>query len=139
MARIEDQGASNAATAHGAGMASQPPLAATPPTLLHASGALGLVIMVVLVGAWLLRRLGATARSSDLVRVVGGTAVGARERVVVVEVGGTWIVTGVAQGQVTALHTMPKPELPSTPDAPTFEGRSFQHWLKALLERGGGG
>ena len=42
-------------------------------------------------------------------RVVAGAAVGTRERVVIVEVGSTWLVLGVAAGQVSRLHEMPRP------------------------------
>ena len=38
--------------------------------------------------------------------------VGARERVVLVEVEGTWLVLGVAQGRVSLLHSLPRGTLP---------------------------
>jgi len=44
--------------------------------------------------------------------------VGQRERVVVVEIGESWLVLGVAAGQVRALHTMPAGKLPNAPAAP---------------------
>jgi len=44
------------------------------------------------------------------VKVVGTTPVGARERVVVVEVDGTWLLLGVGGGNVRLLHTWPKPD-----------------------------
>ena len=43
--------------------------------------------------------------------------VGQRERVVVVEVGGSWLVLGVAPGQVRALHTLPAQTPLETPSA----------------------
>ena len=58
---------------------------------------------------WLLKKLtpqrGAAA---GLLRVVAATAVGTRERVVIVEVGSTWLVLGVASGQVSALAEIPR-------------------------------
>lgn len=42
-------------------------------------------------------------------KVVATTAVGTRERVVVVEVDGTWLVLGVGAGNVRLLHTQAKP------------------------------
>src|SRR5665647_1396496 len=60
---------------------------------------LGLVLAMIAGAAWLLRRFGGMARSSaSAVKVIGGSAVGQRERVVLVEVGDTWLVVGVAPG-----------------------------------------
>jgi flagellar protein FliO/FliZ len=57
-------------------------------------------VMVLLVGSlWLLKRLTAVrGPASGMMRVVAATAVGGRERVVIVEVGSTWLVLGVAPG-----------------------------------------
>lgn len=60
--------------------------------------------------AWLLKKMNQTKLGGvSAVRVVGGVNVGSRERVMVVEVAGRWIVVGVAPGQVTALAEMPQP------------------------------
>jgi flagellar protein FliO/FliZ len=47
--------------------------------------------------------------------VVGSTAVGTRERVVVVEVDGTWLLLGVGGGNVRLLHSQPRPADSSKP------------------------
>jgi flagellar protein FliO/FliZ len=47
--------------------------------------------------------------TQGVVKVVGTTAVGARERVVVVEVDDTWLLLGVGGGNVRLLHSQPKP------------------------------
>ena len=65
-------------------------------------------------------------------RVVGATAVGPRERVVVVEIGETWLVVGVAPGRVNSLGTVPRQE---TPSAQAPAGRDFGAWLKEIMER----
>ena len=69
-----------------------------------------IVVLGLLVGAlWLLKQL--TQRrggNSAWLRVVAGTAVGPRERVVIVEVGSTWLVLGVAPGRVNALAEIPR-------------------------------
>lgn len=59
--------------------------------------------------AWLARRYLPGMGSQGVVKVVGTTAVGARERVVVVEVENTWLMLGVGGGNVRLLHTLPKP------------------------------
>jgi len=74
---------------------------------------LGLVVVLALIAgaAWASRRLNRLrlgAAGSGL-RVLGGLAVGARERVVLVEVGGTQLLLGVAPGRVQALHVLATP------------------------------
>ncbi|MEW5966482.1 MAG: flagellar biosynthetic protein FliO [Pseudomonadota bacterium] len=59
--------------------------------------------------AWFARRYLPGLRAQGVVKVVGSTAVGTRERVVVVEVEDTWLLLGVGGGNVRLLHTLPKP------------------------------
>ena len=61
--------------------------------------------------AWFARRYLPGMGAQGVVKVVGTTAVGARERVVVVEVDGTWLLLGVGGGNVRLLHTQPKPAI----------------------------
>jgi flagellar protein FliO/FliZ len=97
---------------------------------------LGLVgILALLFGSlWLLKKL-ATQRSvaAGLLRVVAATAVGGRERVVIVEVGSTWLVLGVAPGRVSALAEIPRQPLP---EAPPGSGKAAAaDWLYRLMQR----
>src|SRR5262245_20603927 len=63
-----------------------------------------LVLGAVVAAGWLAKRfVPRHPAAGTALRVVAGTAVGQRERVVVVEVGSTWIVVGVAPGNVRAL------------------------------------
>ncbi|MBW8329068.1 MAG: flagellar biosynthetic protein FliO [Thiobacillus sp.] len=59
--------------------------------------------------AWFARRYLPGMGAQGVVKVVGTTPVGTRERVVVVEVDGTWLLLGVGGGNVRVLHTLPKP------------------------------
>ncbi len=59
--------------------------------------------------AWFARRYLPGMGAQGAVKVVGTTAVGTRERVVVVEMDGTWLLLGVGGGNVRLLHTQPKP------------------------------
>ncbi len=68
-----------------------------------------LILGLFVLAAWLFKRYLPQAGKSGPVKVVGATLVGPRERVVVVEVEGTWLVLGVGGGQVRTLHTLPKP------------------------------
>ncbi|WP_370202945.1 flagellar biosynthetic protein FliO [Alloalcanivorax venustensis] len=112
--------------------------------------ALVLVAMVglILLCGWLLKRFGpGQTAAGQTLKVVASRAVGAKERVVVLELEDTWLVLGVGGGKVTKLHERPAPERPPAPEpVPTsqavnpedgFAGR-FAQALKANL-RGGPG
>jgi len=89
----------------------------TPPPPAVGSGnivqiifSLFLVLVAIVVVAWLLKRMNITQQGSGkLLKVVGGVAIGHRERIVLVEVQDTWLVVGVGPGQVRTLHTIQKP------------------------------
>ncbi|MBU9167804.1 flagellar biosynthetic protein FliO [Burkholderia gladioli] len=69
---------------------------------------LAVVIGLVFACAWLARRLGfQPARRGGTLKVVASVAVGGKESATVVEVGDTWLVLGVAPGNVRLLHTLP--------------------------------
>jgi flagellar protein FliO/FliZ len=97
---------------------------------------LALIIGVLFLGAWLLRRFsgGRMFGGGGPLRIVGGLMLGPRERVVLLEIGETWVVVGIVPGQIKTLHTLPKGELPIGKDA---ESR-FGLWLKQMAERRSG-
>lgn len=74
------------------------------------AAALALVIAIILLCTALLKRwqTGRLHHGAHL-RIVGSTAVGNRERVVVVEIEDTWLVLGVSAGRVTKLHEREAP------------------------------
>jgi flagellar protein FliO/FliZ len=91
--------------------------------LLQAGLGLAVVIGLIFLFAWVVRRFGLQASGNGrLLKVVSSAMVGQRERVVVVEIGDSWLVLGVAAGQVRALHTMPAQSLPETQAAPAMNG-----------------
>ena len=59
--------------------------------------------------AWFARRYLPGIGAQGAVKVVATAPVGARERVVVVEVDDTWLLLGVGGGNVRLLHTLPRP------------------------------
>jgi len=74
------------------------------------AAALLLILAVLAAGAWLARRLRLPqSLPGRPLRIVSQTAVGPRERVVVVEIEGTWLVLGVGNGQVSRLHELAAP------------------------------
>ena len=70
-----------------------------------------------------------------LLNVVGSASVGTRERVVVLEIGESWLVVGVGPGNVNALATLPKGELPASPAVPL---PPFAARLQSLLDKNRG-
>jgi len=104
-------------------------------SLVQVLFALALVLGAVALAAWLLRRFaGGQHMGGGSMRVIGGVAVGPKERVVLVEVGDVWLVVGVAPGQVNALHTMPKQHHNAADDSPVGEQKNFALWLKQAMQ-----
>ncbi|SFT55901.1 flagellar biosynthetic protein FliO [Halomonas saccharevitans] len=112
-------------------------------TLGKTAAALGLILVIILVAAAVLRRWGLPhQRHGRHLRVVGSTAVGTKERVVIVEVEDTWLVLGVGGGQVNKLHDLPAPASPqeSTPSkGPSFApGDAFATRLAKAIRHNAG-
>ncbi len=95
-----------------------PSLAYAAEPVTHASPTGGLLKMIlglmlvlgVMAGvAYLVRRmLPGIGHQQSTIHVVGSASVGTRERVVVLEVGGRWLVVGVAPGHVSAIANLEK-------------------------------
>ena len=124
---------------------------------LQTAGGLALVLALIFGAAWLLRgaqRFG--RRTQGVLRIVASQAVGTRERVVVIALADTWLVLGVAPGQVSRLARLPCPvpacpapapaapdhalaeratssRTTSTPAATAPAGLRFQTWLERAL------
>ena len=101
---------------------------ATGPALGVAQMVLGLALVLglIVLASWLLRRFGSGPSSTgSLVRVVTAASVGPRERIVLVEIHDTWLVLGVAPGRVNTLHQLPRQPLSQADPQPT----GFARWL----------
>ena len=83
-----------------------------------------LVLGLILGLAWLLKRLpgaGLGIRPTEQLRVVSMLSVGAKERVMVIEVGKEHLLIGVSAGGITTLHTLPEPQVVApAPTMPNF-------------------
>ena len=97
---------------------------------------LGFIIGLLLLTLWLLKRLtnpqGGAGPSGSLVRLISAAAIGQRERVVIVEVADTWLVLGVAAGQISKLHELPRQDTGITGTSPATM-HDFANRLKQLL------
>lgn len=110
------------------------PLPDTGGSIVQMLFGLGIVLAMLFGTLWLLKRLSSPrGPGSGLMRVVAGISVGPRERVVLLEIGSSWLVLGVAQGHVSTLAEVPRQELPSSGTADT--ARDFAGWLKQITER----
>ena len=101
---------------------------------------LAVVLAVMALITWVLKRMvpGVGNRQS-VIKIVGGVSLGAREKVVVLEVSGRWIVVGVASGQVSRLANLESGSTKLTEDIPTGRGmpdlgtdaftNTFASWL----------
>jgi len=104
--------------------------------LLHMILGLLVVVAIILAGAWLLRRFGRISPGRQgALRILDGLSVGPRERLVLVQVGDTQLLLGVAAGRVQTLHVLDKP-LPPIPDGRANTG-NFAVRLGDLLKQRG--
>lgn len=80
-----------------------------------------LAILVVIIGiAWLVRRYGRfQSSSSGSLKILGGLFIGPKERVVLLQVGDTQLLVGVAPGRVQTLHVLNTPLSPAEISSPS--------------------
>ncbi|NQZ31498.1 MAG: flagellar biosynthetic protein FliO [Oceanospirillaceae bacterium] len=70
---------------------------------------LALVLLVIFGLSWLMRRVTGIQGSKAHIKIISAVNVGAKERAVLIEVGGEQLLLGVASGQVSLLHKLPVP------------------------------
>jgi flagellar protein FliO/FliZ len=98
---------------------------------------LALVAIVALIAglAWLAKRMrgfgGVGAR--DRIQVLGNQVLGPKERCVLVRVGDTDILLGVAQGNVRPLHVFPLGANTEAPPAPPDSGPKMPNFKELLM------
>ena len=107
--------------------------------LISVSAALGGIVILILVVAWIAKRFGfAGTNISDKknLRVSASVSLGSRERVVIVDVDDARLVLGVTASQITHLHTLP-PAAESEQVVLQNNSADFQGMMKKLLKRNG--
>lgn len=104
--------------------------------MLQMLAGLALVVVAIFASLWLLKKISVPrGAAAGLLKVVAGTAVGPRERVVLLEVGDDWLVLGVAPGRVSALHRLPRQVQGTATEEPPGPAMDFGARLRSLLER----
>lgn len=113
-----------------------PPPGVSSSSYLQAILALALIIGLLLGATWLARKIsGGKIFGQGGMKVIGGVALGPRERLVLVEVGDTWLVIGLVPGQIRTLHQLPKGQQLDPSDTPQGAEAPFKNWLKSVSER----
>ncbi len=119
-----------------ASLAAEQPATDLGTSLLQVGLGLTLVLALIFGALFVLKRItAARGPSANHLRVVGATALGARERIVLVEIGETWLVVGVAPGHISALHNLPRLAT-AAPDP--GQAKDFGAWLARITERNRG-
>ncbi len=73
-------------------------------------GGLLLVLFIVILVAWLVRRVGGvTMVGGGVMSIIGGMSMGARERVVLLQVGEEQLLIGLSPGRIQKLHVLKNP------------------------------
>ncbi len=68
------------------------------------------VLFLIIASGWLFKRFGRWQGGyTDQLKVVGALAVGARERIVLVQVGEQQLLIGIAPGNIRTLHVLDEP------------------------------
>jgi flagellar protein FliO/FliZ len=97
--------------------------------------ALLLVLAAIFVIAWLLRRMRIVGnRVGGAIDVLANVQLGQKERAVLLKVGSTQILVGVAPGQVSTLHVLTEPlEITKPPAGPAQPGDSTNAFRNVLM------
>ena len=88
-----------------------------------------LVIGLIFLLAWLLRRVQQlNPRGAQVIKIISTQALGPRDRLVLVQVGGEQILLGLSSGRITPLHVLAEPvHLPDAePATPEFAQRLME-------------
>jgi flagellar protein FliO/FliZ len=92
--------------------------------------ALGVVLLAIFAFAWVARRLRSVGGASGAaIEILGDVALGQKERAVLVKVGGTCLLIGVAPGNVRTLHVLPEGVGSIAPPAEPSERPTFRSLL----------
>ncbi len=98
--------------------------------LLQVTISLIMVLAAIVGVTWLLRRFTRLGGAmGGALQVLGGLSLGARERIVLVQVGEQQLLLGVAPGRIQMLHVLEKPL--SVPPPPA----DFSSALRAMIQK----
>lgn len=91
------------------------------------------VIAIIFVCAWLVKRMnGLSGMNNKAMRIVSVMSVGARERIALIEVGGTQMVVGITPSAIRTLHVFDEPVVQ---DGQPGADSDFAKRLQAMIGR----
>ena len=125
-------------------MADAPLFAAPAASAAHSTGGglaevtLALIVIVALIAglAWIMKRtrgFGGGSGVRDRIQILADRSVGQKERCVLVRVGETDILVGIAPGSVRTLHVFPAGANTEAPPAPPATGSKAPNFKDLLL------
>jgi flagellar protein FliO/FliZ len=99
-------------------------------TLVSLGLGLVAVIAVIYGCAWIIRRMnGMTGMNNNAIKVVSVMAIGARERIALIEVGGQQILLGITPSAIRTLHVFDEPVV----DAGNANSGDFARRLQSMI------
>ncbi|MFD1802613.1 flagellar biosynthetic protein FliO [Mixta tenebrionis] len=116
------------------------PAFSTGSALTQVSSVLAIIVLLILAGAWLVKRLGFAPKrvgGPQALQIVASVQVGQRERVIIVNVEDARLVLGVTAQQITHLHTLPPQAPPQQEASPAAATPDFRQLLQTLVKRPG--
>jgi len=115
-----------------------PPAVFGPAYLVQVIGSLALVLACLFGLLWLMRRMGGVpAGDQQSLRVKSSMRVGSREKILLLEIGDSQLLVGVAPGNVRTLHVLPTD--PQAGSGSAASGGDFASFLPAGTTRPEGG
>lgn len=95
-----------------------------------------IVIFCIVALAWVAKRFNRLQSTPDgSLRLLGGMSMGARERIVLVQVGGRQLLLGVAPGRINTLHVLDEPLETVAHSSGQAPARGFAEKLNAAIKR----
>jgi flagellar protein FliO/FliZ len=80
------------------------------PYLLKLTGGLILIVALILLLAWLVKKFNLNQQShSGLIKIIAGLSIGTRDRIVLLQIGEEQILVGLTPGRIEKLHTLAQP------------------------------
>jgi flagellar protein FliO/FliZ len=104
------------------------------PNLLQVVSALAVVLALIVGASWLLHKVRSQALGrGQLIHIESSVSVGTRERVVLIEVAGEWVLVGVTPGHISTLMRLNGSPLQQTP--PTEPAMAAKSWLSTYITK----
>lgn len=126
-------GASSVAFAAGTGDAATTGAVVGPREILNTGLSLLLIVGAIMALAWAYSRLqGGRARNGGVIRILAAQPLGAKERVMLVDVAGRQLVIGVTASQIQTLHVLEEAVVPT--ETPRTATGGFAERLRGALQ-----